>query len=49
MAYYHLNKGNLWSGPKMISLSILNIVILFLGLFMFGPGLYTSVDAIITD
>lgn len=48
-AYYHINKGRLWKGPKMIALSLLNIVIFFFGLFMLGPGLYTSVEAIIAD
>ncbi|WVF70360.1 hypothetical protein IAT40_005150 [Kwoniella sp. CBS 6097] len=49
VAYYHLNRDRLWDNPKQIALSILNIVIFCLGLFMLGPGLYTSVDAIIMD
>ncbi|GFZ51702.1 hypothetical protein JCM24511_09470 [Saitozyma sp. JCM 24511] len=49
VAYYHLNKGNLFSGPRQISLTVLNIFIFLLGLFMLGPGLYTSIDAIIAD
>ena len=49
IAYYHMNKGNLWSGPRNTVMSIINILLLCLGLFMLGPGLYTSVDAIIAD
>lgn len=49
LAYYHLNKHQLWSSPWKITQSIANIVIMALGLFMLGPGLYTSVKAIILD
>jgi uncharacterized membrane protein YphA (DoxX/SURF4 family) len=49
VAYYHLNKGNLFTGPRQTFYTVLNIVILLLGLFMLGPGLYTSIDAIIAD
>ncbi|ORX35359.1 transmembrane amino acid transporter protein-domain-containing protein [Kockovaella imperatae] len=49
VAYWHMNRGSLWSSPLKIALSIANILIFGLGLFMLGPGLYTSIDAIITD
>nr|XP_018266024.1 uncharacterized protein I303_02402 [Kwoniella dejecticola CBS 10117]OBR88182.1 hypothetical protein I303_02402 [Kwoniella dejecticola CBS 10117] len=49
VAYWHLNKNRLWADWKMTTMSIINIIIFFLGLFMLGPGLYTSVDAIVTD
>ncbi|WVQ83846.1 hypothetical protein IAT38_005990 [Cryptococcus sp. DSM 104549] len=49
VAYYHINKGRLWSSPKMKFYSVINIIIFILGLFMLGPGLYTSIDAIIAD
>ncbi|KAK8846528.1 hypothetical protein IAR55_005614 [Kwoniella newhampshirensis] len=49
VAYFHLNRDRLWAGPKRITYTILNIIIFFLGLFMLGPGLYTSVDAIVAD
>jgi hypothetical protein len=49
VAYYHLNKGNLFTGPRQTFFTVLNIFILLLGLFMLGPGLYTSIDAIIAD
>ncbi len=49
VAYFHLNRGRLWAGPKMTTLTIINIIIFFLGLFMLGPGLYTSIKAIVAD
>ncbi|WWC87430.1 uncharacterized protein L201_002319 [Kwoniella dendrophila CBS 6074] len=49
VAYYHINKGRLFANWKMTTMSIINVIIFVLGLFMLGPGLYTSVDAIVTD
>lgn len=49
MAYYHLNRGRFWSSPLKSAESVANIVIMLLGLFMLGPGLYTSIEAIILD
>ena len=49
VAYYHINKNELFAGWKMSIMTIINVVIFILGLFMLGPGLYTSVDAIVAD
>jgi hypothetical protein len=49
VAYYHLNRHRLFAGPWRIALTLVNIVIFAFGLFMLGPGLYTSIDAIIAD
>lgn len=49
VAYWHINRGRLFASPKMTVMSIINILILCLGLFMLGPGLYTSVKAIVLD
>lgn len=49
VAYYHLNKHRLFKGVKMTLFTILNIIILAFGFFMLGPGLYTSIEAIIDD
>lgn len=49
IAYFHIYRDRLWKGPIMIALTVLNIVIFVLGLFMLGPGLYTSVEAIKLD
>jgi uncharacterized membrane protein YphA (DoxX/SURF4 family) len=48
-AYYHIHKTHLFQGPGNTVMTFINILILALGLFMLGPGLYTSVDAIIAD
>jgi len=47
-AYYQLEYGRFWTSPGKIALTIANILIMILGLFMLGPGLYTSVQAIVT-
>jgi len=44
-----MNRGNLWKSPKQSALTIFNIFIMLFGLFFLGPGLYTSIDAIIAD
>jgi hypothetical protein len=44
-----MNKGRLFAGPKMIALTIINLLIFLFGFFMLGPGLYTSITAIIAD
>ena len=49
VAYYHINKNKLFAGWKMTIMTMINVVIFILGLFMLGPGLYTSVDAIVAD
>jgi hypothetical protein len=49
VAYYHMNKNSLWSTPLKSALTVINVIIFVLGLFMLGPGLYTSVQAIIDD
>jgi hypothetical protein len=49
VAYWRMNRSSLWDGAGKSVLTVLNFVILLLGLFMLGPGLYTSVQAIITD
>ena len=49
VAYWHMNREHLWSGPRKSALSVLNIIIFLLGLFMLGGGLYSSIDAIIVD
>lgn len=49
IAYFHMNRGKLWSSPRTAALSLLNLVIFALGLFMLGPGLYTSIKAIVDD
>jgi hypothetical protein len=49
MAYYHLHRGHFWTSPLRSAETVANIFIMALGLFMLGPGLYTSIEAIILD
>jgi ABC-type phosphate/phosphonate transport system permease subunit len=49
VAYYRMNKGHLFDGPVRITLTVINIIIFALGLFLVGPGMYTSIEAIILD
>jgi len=49
VAYYAMNKDHLFKNAKWTLLTILNIFIFGLGLMMLGPGLWTSIEAIIVD
>ena len=49
LAYYHLNRGRFFSTPFKSAQSIAMIIIMALGFFMLGPGMYTSVKAIVLD
>ncbi|KAJ5245900.1 hypothetical protein N7468_000883 [Penicillium chermesinum] len=49
VAYWQLNRGMLFRGPFQTLMTLTNIFILAVGLFMLGPGLYAAVEAIIAD
>lgn len=49
VAYYHMHRGNLWSGGVRSLMTVIHIFVLFCGLFLLGPGLYAAVEAIISD
>lgn len=49
VAYWQLNKGKLFAGLGRTGLTLLNVFIMLVGLFMLGPGLYAAVEAIIAD
>ncbi|KAI7773483.1 N amino acid transport system protein [Diaporthe eres] len=49
VAYWHLYRGNLFSGVGRSLLTLIHIVVLLVGLFLLGPGLYAAVEAIIAD
>lgn len=49
IAYWQLNRGKLFSSPWKTIMSLVNIFILIVGLFVLGPGLYAAVKAIIAD
>jgi len=49
-AYVHLRRGKgFFNTPLQTAESIFNIIVFCIGLFMLGPGLYTSIEAIIKD
>lgn len=48
-AWFELNRGRAFAGTKQTALAVLNIAIFGAGLLMLGPGLWTSIDAIIAD
>ncbi|KAK0524054.1 hypothetical protein OC835_006050 [Tilletia horrida] len=49
VAYAEINHGQLWVGQGLNRKvqTVLNVIIFAAGIFIFGPGLYTSVQAII--
>lgn len=49
VAYYHLYRGNLWNGAARTAMTVIHIIVMFVGLFLLGPGLYAAVDAIKID
>lgn len=49
VAYWHLFRGRFFVTTLRKVLTIIHIFALIGGLFLFGPGLYTSVKAIIAD
>lgn len=49
VAYWQLNKGNLFKGASRSVMTVIHIIIMGCGLFLLGPGLYAAVEAIKTD
>ncbi|KAK4500940.1 hypothetical protein PRZ48_009132 [Zasmidium cellare] len=49
VAYYHLYKGKYFSGAGRSVMTIVHILVMFVGLFLLGPGLYAAVKAIMAD
>lgn len=47
LAYWAMHEGKLFKSGKQSALTVVNIIILLLGLFMFVGGLYSSISAII--
>ncbi|GMK57551.1 hypothetical protein CspeluHIS016_0403850 [Cutaneotrichosporon spelunceum] len=48
-AYFHLYRGCLFKGVFQTLMTLLNIFVFLFGLFILGPGMYTTVEAIIID
>lgn len=49
VAYWWLYRGKLFSSVPRALQTVLNLAIFAFGLFMLGPGLYTSISAIVAD
>ncbi|KAJ5961301.1 uncharacterized protein N7479_008451 [Penicillium vulpinum] len=49
VAYWQLNRGSLFNGLGKTAMTLLNVLIMMVGLFLLGPGLYAAVEAIIAD
>lgn len=49
IAYYHIYKGRFFTSPLRSLSTVVHIIVFFVGLYLLGPGLYTSVEAIIED
>lgn len=49
VAFWQLNRGSLFNGLGRTAMTVLNIFIMIVGLFLLGPGLYAAVEAIIAD
>lgn len=49
VAYWSLYQGRLFSGMGRSAMTIIHIIVMAVGLFLLGPGLYAAVKAIIAD
>ncbi|KAJ5179176.1 Amino acid transporter transmembrane [Penicillium capsulatum] len=49
IAYRHLNRGRMLASLGQTVMTLINVFIMLVGLFMLGLGLYAAVEAIIAD
>ncbi|EPS33338.1 hypothetical protein PDE_08300 [Penicillium oxalicum 114-2] len=49
VAYWQLYRGRLFDGLSRTIMTLINVFVMIVGLFMLGPGLYAAVEAIIAD
>ncbi|MCJ1383238.1 hypothetical protein MMC17_006876 [Xylographa soralifera] len=49
VAYWHLYRGNFFNGAGRSIMTVIHIIVMAVGLFMLGPGLYAAIEAIIAD
>jgi hypothetical protein len=49
VAYWQLYQGQLFAGAGRSIMTMIHVFVMFVGLFLLGPGLYASVEAIIAD
>lgn len=49
VAYYHLYKGKLFENVGRSVMTVVHGLVMIVGLFLLGPGLYAAVEAIMAD
>jgi len=49
VAYWHLNRGKLFSGVSQSIMTLTHVFVMACGLFLLGPGLYAAVKEITID
>lgn len=49
IAYWQLYRGRLFNGLGRSTMTIIHAIVMVIGLFILGPGLYAAVEAIIAD
>lgn len=49
VAYYHLHRGRFFNGMGRSVMTVVHIIVMGVGLFLLGPGLYAAVKAIMAD
>ena len=49
VAYYQLFRGRFFKNVGRGIMSVVHVIVMIVGLFLLGPGLYAAVDAIIDD
>ena len=49
VAYWQLYRGKLFAGAGRSIMTVVHIIVMLVGLFLLGPGLYAAVEAIIAD
>jgi len=49
IAYWHLYKGQFFSGVTRSVMTVVHVFVMVVGLFLLGPGLYAAVKAIMSD
>jgi hypothetical protein len=49
VAYWELYRGKLFTGLGRSAMTVVHVIVMAVGLFLLGPGLYAAVEAIISD
>lgn len=49
VAYFELYRRDLFGGFKRSVMTVVHVIVMLVGLFLLGPGLYAAVEAIIAD